>query len=248
MCEHYIKKNKAWIRSLESIKAKNLIISIIEGDKILRKLIKFQLASKRTEILFNSKEAGKIFEFQVQTHTKRFTSNLHKQELLFNRFLEEMKPQEESWIEFIKSGKVKDHFKYARNFMILRTIYSDISPKDSEYLIKQIDAKMEKIQSLTSIDEVKRYFGNVFELKLFIDINWEEIFWKACVVRWSLTGEIEVLMIIWAFYCAWVSRQDDPEVTCLEWWDNAMYEACGVPHGDFDWEWFEGVLERIGNM
>ena len=88
MCEHYIKKNKAWIRSLESIKAKNLIISIIEGDKILRKLIKFQLASKRTEILFNSKEAGKIFEFQVQTHTKRFTSNLHKQELLFNRFLE----------------------------------------------------------------------------------------------------------------------------------------------------------------
>ena len=248
MCEHHIKKSEAWIRSLESIKVKNLVISIIKGDRILRKLIKFQLASKRAEILLDSKDAGKIFELQAQTHMKRFTSNLHKQELLFNRFLKEMESHEERWIEFVKSSKVKEHFEYARNFMILRVIYSDMSPKDSEHLIKQFDAKIEKIQSLASIGEVERYFRSLFELKFCIDIDWEEIFWKACVARWSLTGEIEVLMIVWLFYCAWAARQDDPEVTCMEWWDNAMYEACGVPHGDFDWEWFEGVLERIENM
>lgn len=245
MSKYQVKLSEEWLRSLESFKARDLVVSIIRNARVQRKVIKFRLASKRAEVILGSKDAGQIFELQAQTHMKRLISGLQRQKTLFTRFFKEMKPYEERWIEYVKSGKIKEHFEYARNFMVLRAIYSDGRPKDAEYLIKQFDTRIDEIQTLASIDEVEGYVLKSFERITLQMFDWNEFWWKFCVVLYTYSSEIGALLIIWSFYCLWAAFQDAPEVTCAEWWDNAMWSACGVPHGDFDWDWFEEVLERM---
>ncbi|MFX1345424.1 MAG: hypothetical protein ACFFAI_09980 [Promethearchaeota archaeon] len=247
-CKNQVRFSREWSKSLESIFAKNLVRSIIKGDRILQKIFKSQSAANRAAALLESKEAGKIFELQAQTHKKRFISSIQKQKLLFDRFIKEMKPYEEQWKEFVKSGKIKERLEYARNLIILHTIYSDMPTKDAEVLLKQFDERLKNIQALASLGEIEIYINKYFKLIIEIEFNLEEFLWKLCVTRWSLTGEFEMLVIIWFFYCLSIQGQEDPEVTCLEWWDDALYEACGVPPGEFDYEWFEDLLERIAEM
>jgi hypothetical protein len=53
------------------------------------------------------------------------------------------------------------------------------------------------------------------------------------------------MMIGWLFYCLAVKLQGEPDADtlCIEWWENIAYQACGVPPGDFDWEFFKDVME-----
>jgi hypothetical protein len=234
------KSREDWIKSLDSFKMKNLVFTILSNARIQRKVVKYRLASERAEVIFGSKDACKIIDFQAESHLKRLESGVQKQLGIYRNFLEEMKQHEKQWTNFIESDQTTKHFHYVRDSILLQALYTEGKSKDAEKLIKDYDATINEIKALKSIESVQEYVHTLFT-NTFWQIDLSEFWWKLCVV---LRREFFAAMVLaWLFYCLLAAFTPNPEVTCTEWWDNLVWDVCGVPPGDFDWEWFQDVLE-----
>ncbi|MGY5881935.1 MAG: hypothetical protein RTV31_16935, partial [Candidatus Thorarchaeota archaeon] len=157
MTDNRVVMSEEWIRSLEAIKAKELVMSIIKMSRVQRKIIRLKMASKRADVLIGTKGAHPVFELQTQTHMKRFISSLNKQKMLFRKFFEGMRKYEEQWAEFIESEKFREHIEYIRDFMKLRMIYTDIQPQEAENLIQRFDDRTNEIAGLISMEMVEDF-------------------------------------------------------------------------------------------
>ena len=218
----------------------NLIRTTLQNSKFFRRYVKYKLASERAKVVLKQKEACKIFDFQAESLAKRLKAGVHKQLALFDTFLKDMKQHEKRWIEFMNSDQLTERLDYVRDSIMLQAIYTDGRSKDAERLIMEFDKTVEEIKELKSTDSVYQYIHTLYT-PLFWEFDWEEFWWKLCVI---LKREFLAAMVLaWLFYCLVAAFTPDPEVTCTEWWDNLVYDACGVPPGEFDWEWFQEVLE-----
>jgi len=239
MKKHCFDKAEKWKQSLVSVGMEDLVLTILNNGRLSRKTAQYQLASKRAEVVLGSKEACKVIDLHVEIHMQRLQAGLKKQQILFDKFLETMQPHEKHWMEMVEAKDFSKRFTHVRTLIKLQLLSTDLHPTEAKKVLQQIDTKIEEITQLKTFASVKGYFK-----KLFVwEIDWEEFLWKLCVL---LHRDFFAAMVIgWLCYCLVLKlkREPDADALCTEWWENIAYQTCGVPPGEFDWEWFKEVLE-----
>ncbi len=201
MCTcHDIEGKQFWDR-VEEADARDLVLAVVGAAKDQFAYSRALQASKRSVVLLG-RGAGREHRLKAETHFRSRTSQLRAAKQLLPAFLEGFDDRRrKEATEFFRRDGVQDLVAHAKRTAVLALLDSDIRPEDARKASRALEAALEEIEGLTSVEEMGRYLhGHLDDLIGREMGNPALSFW--CIFLLIITSLFALLVVLAAFICA----------------------------------------------
>jgi hypothetical protein len=187
-------------KRLDEIQARDLVGSAVRAARAEIESSRAYTAARRTAVLLGGTE-GKEHMMRAEMHFQVRTAELRSTKSALARFVKNAAESGNSkFAEFARAGGLKDLATHTRQTCILAMTDSDVPPSEAEAAMKVLDARLAKIQSLGSFQELTVYLDHhldeLIEGKLGeYDLN------GLCVLILVISSLLAVLALIAALIC-----------------------------------------------
>ena len=192
-------ESEFWQR-MDEIQARDLVASAINAARAEIESSREYNASKRAAILLGS-DAGREHAMRAEMHYRIRTAELGNTKQALARFVKNAGDSGSSrFAEFVGQGGLKKLAADARQTGILSMLNSDISPEEAQSAARALDARLAKIQEMSSFDGITSFLDHHLDELIArkigdVDPN------GLCVLILILTSIFAVLVVIAALIC-----------------------------------------------